>query len=337
MGNLINLPNISIDSIVIENKTAASEKKSDAFSVKNYLDTRIPDGEVSKTVTIRLLPMDLETGNPFVLVHTHNVQVPKSMVEPGAKPYKTYICLSKNRDINHEVFGDKCPFCEINRNAYLESTKTTDPVQKKNWQDISIANLSKESIICRCIERGKENEGVKFWKFNLRDDKKDAYNTIVALAKQREAEAAAEGRVENILDIYNGYDLTITFTAGSPVPPPTIIDAKRPSPLSKDEEQMKAWIYDEKKWQDVFTCKPYEFLKLVSEMRHPWKDKVKGIWVDKEEWEKEHKDRTKGVDSQIEASQTAVNAVAQAAEQKLPSPKADFMASITVNEDDMPF
>lgn len=336
MGNLINLPNISLDSIVVENKETKQDKQN-IFDVKNYLNTRLADGETSKTVTIRLLPMDLETGNPFVLVHTHNVRVPQSMVEPGKKPYKTYICLAKNKDIDHETFGDKCPFCEINRNAYTESTKATDPVEKKNWQEISLENLSKKSIICRCIERGKENEGVKFWKFNLRDDEKDPYHTIIALTKQRSEEAAREGRVENILDIYNGYDLSVTFTAGSPVPPPTIIDAKRPSPLSADEEQMKSWIYDSMKWQDVFTCKPYEYLKLVAEKRHPWFDRANNVWVDKAEWDAEHKSKTKEIDEEIEASQTAVSSVAEAATKKISEEKNDFMSSITVNDDDMPF
>ena len=48
---------------------------------------------------------------------------------------------------------------------------------------------------------------------------------------------------------------------------------------------MKKWIYDEKKWQDVFTCKDYDYLNLVSQMRVPWYDKKNGMWVDKEEFD----------------------------------------------------
>ena len=43
------------------------------------------------------------------------------------------------------------------------------------------------------------------------------------------------------------------------------------------------WIYDEKKWQDVFSTKPYEYLSLISQMKTPWYDREKGKWVDKEE------------------------------------------------------
>ena len=237
MGNLINLPNITFDSLVVEGQKKTAEKKTNTFDAKNYLNTRLSDGEKEKTLTIRLLPMDLETGNPFVIIHTHNVKVPQDMVKPGEKPYKTYICLSKTADIDHERFGSKCPFCEINYKAYKESEKQTDPLMKKNYQEISIANLSRETVVCRCIERGKEDEGVKFWKFNLRSDKTDPYHQILKLVNLRKEAAEKKGKVENILDIYDGRDLSITFTEGG-TSAPTIVDDSDRSPLSENEELM---------------------------------------------------------------------------------------------------
>lgn len=330
MGNLINLPNISLSSLVLETNKS-QEKKAGMFDAKNYLNTRLADGEDEKTITIRLLPMDLETGNPFVIVHTHNVKVPSTMVKPGEKPYKSYICLAKNADINHEKFGTKCPFCELNRAAYNESTKATDPQQKKSYQEISLANLSREAIICRCIERGKEDEGVKFWKFNLRADKTDPYNQIVKLANLRREEAERKGKVNNILDIYDGRDLNITFTAEG-TSAPTVVDDSDRSPLSENEELMKTWIYDSKKWQDVFTCKPYEYLSLVSQMKTPWFDKANNIWIDKDEYDGNNNDAVAEVDAEIEAAKAAlVNAPAPTKE------ISDFRAKINVEDDDMPF
>lgn len=334
MGNLINLPNISLNSLVLEgNKT--QEKKTGIFDAKNYLNTRLADGEDEKTITIRLLPMDLETGNPFVVVHTHNVKVPSTMVKPGEKPYKSYICLAKNADINHEKFGTKCPFCELNRAAYNESTKATDPQQKKSYQELSLANLSREAIICRCIERGKEDEGVKFWKFNLRADKTDPYNQIVKLANLRREEAERKGKVNNILDIYDGRDLNITFTAEG-TSAPTVVDDSDRSPLSENEELMKKWIYDEKKWQDVFTCKPYEYLNLVAQMKTPWFDKANNIWIDKDEYDGTNKEAIADADAEIEAAKASLvnaNPTPTVSSQEL----MDFRAKITVEDDDMPF
>lgn len=329
MGNLINLPNITFDSLVVEGQNKTTEKKTSAFDAKNYLNTRLSDGETEKTLTIRLLPMDLETGNPFVVIHTHNVKVPQTMVKPGEKPYKTYICLSKTANIDHERFGNDCPFCEMNKKAYNESVKQTDPVMKKNYQDISLANLSRETVVCRCIERGKEEEGVKFWKFNIRNDKTDPYNQILKLVNLRKENAERKGKVENILDIYNGRDLSITITEGI-TSAPTIVDDSDRTPLSENEELMRQWIYDAKKWQDVFTCKPYEYLNLVAQMKTPWFDRANGVWVDKDEFEGKNKKMTEGVDAEIEAAKHAVAEVSE-------SPAQSFASSLEINDDDMPF
>ena len=333
MGNLINLPNITFDSLVVEGQEKTSAKKTGIFDAKNYLNTRLSDGETEKTLTIRLLQMDLETGNPFAIIHTHNVNVPQSMVKPGEKPYKTYICLNRTKDIDVEKFGRKCPFCEINKKAYEESTKTTDPVIKKNLQEISIANLPKESVICRCIERGKEGEGVKFWKFNIRSDKTDPYNQIIKLVNLRRENAERKGKVENILDIYNGRDITITFTEGG-TSAPTIVDDMDRSPLSENEELMRQWIYDSKKWQDVFTCKPYEYTSLVAQMKTPWFDRANGVWVDKDEFEGNNKKDTAEIDAEIKA---AKEAVLHTSSESSNGQSASFAESLMIDEDNMPF
>lgn len=331
MGNLINLPNITPESIVIDNESNSRNfTKTNSFNEKNYLNVRLAKGETEKTLTIRLLPMDLETGNPFVKVHMHNVRVPKEVSESG---WKSYICLAKNKDIDHEKYGNKCPFCELNHNAYQESVKETDPIKKKNFQDISIANLSREAVIVRCIERGKEDEGVKFWKFNLRSDKTDPYNAILKLYQLRKEAAEKKGKTENILDIYEGRDLNITITAEGTSAPQIVDDSDR-SPLSENEEQMKEWIYDSKKWQDVFSTKPYEYLSLVSQMKIPWYDREKGMWVDKEEFNAEHKDLAKNEEENIEK---AAHAAAHPEEAVAPA-KDDFVASMTIKEEeDLPF
>ena len=353
MGNVIDLPNITPESFL--NNGSDERKPSNGFNSKNYLNVRLDEGETEKTLTIRLLPMDLKTGNPFVKVHVHNVQVPKELVKKGQKPFKDYICVAKTEDVDHVTFGRKCPFCEINKNAYNESTKTNDPLIKKNWQDISLDNLAREAVIVRCIERGKEDEGVKFWKFKTRSDKTDPYNQIIKLYQLRKEEAARAGVELNILDIYNGRDLNITITAEG-TSAPQILDASISTPLSKDEEQMRKWIYDEKKWQDVFTCKPYEYLKLVSEMRVPWFDKDKNLWVDRDEYNKEHGITTQNSEAVDKAneeiekakSEMVENAVKAetapaatvAAQQTAAAPveqKETFAASITLPDDDLPF
>ena len=343
MGNRINLPNITPESIVVNNDNSNNNSKTKTFDEKNYLNVRLDEakGEKTKTLTIRLLPMDLQTGNPFVKVYMHNVRVPK---EVSSSTWKSYICLAKNKDIDHEHYGNKCPFCELNQNAYQESVKEQDPIKKKNFQDISIANKAREAVIVRCIERGKENEGVKFWKFNIRNDKTDPYNTILNLYQLRKEEGERAGQTLNILDIYNGRDLNVTITEGNSAP--QILDASLSTPLSKDEEQMKSWIYDTKKWQDVFSTKPYEYLSLISQMKIPWYDRDKGMWVDKEEIDAQRqgeKDEEVKANQQIEAAEAKVINAQPEPEQKNTKPepepqKQDFTSSLIMKDDeDLPF
>ena len=332
MGNVINLPNITPEAMEqLENETTTRQpKKMGNFDTRNYLDVRLEEGKSEKTLKIRLLPMDLETGNPFVKVHTHNVKVPKEVSKSG---YKSYICLSKTEGIDNETYGNKCPFCELNHEAYSESTKTDDPVKKEALQKISVANLSRESVIVRCIQRGKEEEGVKFWKFNIRSqDKTDPYNQIMRLYKVRKEEAKAAGQELNILDIYNGRDLNVTITEGNAAP--AISDAGFSTPLSKDENLMQKWIYDGKKWQDVFAIKPYEYLSIVSQMRIPWYDRDLGKWVDKEEYDITHGNEVKKSDDEVKEAEEKLNGTKPAKNEK----KEDFTASITIKEeDDLPF
>ena len=340
MGNLIDLPNINPESIVIDGEKTSKSVKNSSFDEKNYLNIRLNKDESEKTITIRLLPMDLQTGNPFVKIHVHNVEVNKKMVAQGAKPYKSYICLRKTEDIDHEKYGRKCPYCELNYQAYLESTKETDPIKKQELQNASIANREREAVIVRCIERGKEDEGVKFWKFNLRADKTDPYHQIIKLYNLRKEAAEKKGKTENILDIYEGRDLSITITADG-TSAPTIVDDSDRSPLSENAEQMKAWIYDKKKWQDVFTCKPYEYLKLVSEFRIPWFDKEHNIWVDKEEFDGVHNDEVKEANDKIATAekQLVIEDMPEAQPEPVAEKKDDFINSISIEEDEdgLPF
>lgn len=341
MGNLITLPNINPESFIFDGNNSNSTKKNN-FSLKNYLDLSLPEGVSEKTVTIRLLPMDLETGNPFVKIHVHNVKVPKELVRENQKPYKDYICLSKTRDIDHDRYGHNCPFCEARAKANEEARKTTDPVQKKEWEELAFSLRNREAIVLRCIERGKEDEGVKFLKFKTRTDKTDIYNQILRLYQLRKEEGEKAGVELNILDIYNGRDLNITITSEGTAAP-KVLDSSISTPLSKDEEQMRKWIYDEKKWQEVFTCKPYEYMKLVSEMRVPWYDKDNDVWVDKEEIVGKTTEETKNAEQEANAATEEVKAMAKQAEAAAPAPqptqkpKESFVASITVNEEDLPF
>lgn len=277
--------NISLDQDWKEASESGARSSSN-FSEKNYLNVRLEKGENEKKLRIRLLPMDPKGGSPFAHVHFHtNVEVNKELVKPGQKPFKSFICLNpkNNPKIDHEKFGNKCPFCEQNRIAYEMAQNAKSELEKKALIEKSLANKSKEAIIVRCIERGKEDEGVKFWKFNIKFDNSDPYHKILDLAKTRAEEGKQIGQEINILDLYNGRDLNLTIKRGNTENQTVIdiIESGVSTPLSNDPEQLSRWLNDEKRWQDVFTPKPYEYLALIQEGKYPWYDRTIKKWVDK--------------------------------------------------------
>ncbi len=305
------LPNISPESLEDEyNKDSyTNEDSKTGFDEKNYLNVRLGKNEKEKELRIRLLPMDLQTGNPFVHICTHNIEVPPEMVEPGKKPYKSYMCLDgrKNPLIDHNTYGSKCPICEKNHEEYEKFQNETDPIKKEEYKKSSLSYRAKDSVIIRCIERGKEEEGVKFWKFNLKFDNTDPYHQILDLKKQRENESLeATGVKKNILDIYNGRDLIIKITKGNTENQTAVkvTDYGFDMPLSQDENQMRQWIFDTKKWQDVFTTKPYDYLKLVLDGKIPWYDREQKCWVEKQDVSREKKEKNEEADKEIKEAES---------------------------------
>ena len=288
MGNVVNIPNVN-------------------FDAKNYLDTRLKKGELKKEIKIRLLPNPNEPGySPFIKVQTHTLsKLPEAISKSG---FKSYICL-ENSNVDAEKFGKKCPFCELRRTAYNESVKETDPAKKKALQELSINNIPRETVIMRVIERGKENEGPKFWKVNISRRGDDAYSLIKNLAERLHKEGLENGVEENLYDSFKGRDIILTISGSDNAKDNkttiTVTQALSQSPISKDEALMSSWIYDEKKWNDVFAVKPYEYLSIISKGEIPWFDRETGKWVSKAVVDNERDEHNKAVNEDVEAQMNA--------------------------------
>lgn len=312
MGNVVNIPNVNFEELVQieQNGTGKREHNTTSnFNEKNYLNTRLKKGEQRKEIKIRLLPNPNEPGfSPFIKVHTHTLsKLPKEISESG---YKSYICL-ESANVDHDKFGKKCPFCELRRTAYNASVNEEDATKKKSLQELSISNIPRETVIMRVIERGKEAEGPKFWKVNVARRGDDAYSLIKNLAERLHKEGVENGVEENLYDSFKGRDIILTISGSDNEKDNkttiTVTQALSQTPISKDETQMAEWIYDEKKWNDVFAIKPYEYLSIVSKGEIPWFDRETGKWVSKEivdgKREEEEKTIEREVNTQIEAAE----------------------------------
>ena len=332
--------NISPDALEDE---ARAPRQTSAFSEKNYLNVKLANGQDSKEIRIRLLPIDKDSNSPFKTVWMHTVQVSPE-VSPKT-PWKSYVCLNRTEDIDHETLGEKCPFCELNHIAYenmKEWTNKAEEAKKKGelseeskcrleadrWKKISLANKPSEVCVMRCIERGAEDDGPKFWKVTVRSDFKDPKNLIKKLFKDRwqesidEAKADNNGELpkgfepENILDVENGRDLKVTISRvydkeGRPTDKTSIsiVDYGKNKPLSPDPELIDKWINDDKVWSDVFVAKPYDYLSIIIDGGVPFYDKENKKWIpkiknseDQEKREEQKQEAEKRADKAIEAA-----------------------------------
>lgn len=288
------------------------------FNEKNYLNLRLNPNETTKNVKVRILPVSADDPNIFSLIHTHSLKVPAEISKSG---YKSFICLNENKLKEHES-GKNCPLCEKSKQLLAEcNSLPNDEAHKMERKSLFIEAMkfkAKETFIVRVIERGKEEDGVKFWRFNSHTDGTGVYDQLMSIFDNRSKESIDEGdayyrkivngntdqveyeKIEkeeydrlpanqreimpyNVFDVYDGKDFIITleYVPSTQKTTMKISDAGKPTPLSKNPDQIDKWINDSKTWTDLYSFKSYEFLQLVADGKTPYFDKTEGKWVDK--------------------------------------------------------
>ena len=167
---------------------------------------------------------------------------------------------------------------------------------------------TKTAYVVRCIERGKEQDGVKFWRFNKHDDGSGIFDMLLELfmqyrypidvngneafivnskgEKERNPNYIAPQDSEDIFDYVNGRDIIITITQSqksNKVALKVMVDTRQ-TPLANSEEQYQQFLNDSKDWRDMYRTKSYDYLELIANDKTPIFDKIKGkfvAWVDK--------------------------------------------------------
>lgn len=294
-------PDTDFDNIIPQEISTPEKTEKVAFDNRNYLDFSIPEGQKTREITIRLLPVNPETKEFFQIVHLHSIPVNKEL-KPNKSGKKAYMCLGpKNTGIDHSIYGSKCPICEAQQKIWNKWHEETDSTIKKELAKEAGALNIREYCIVRCIERGNEKDGPKFWRIPLRQDQTDAYHKIILLGETRRKEGEEAGIDVNIFSLYKGRDLKITFTEGTGAP--TVVDKSIATPITNDEELLCKWYYDEKKWSDVFSTKPYDYLSVAYSGEVPWFDKENKRWVSKTEFENGKNEIETSSNAQIEEAE----------------------------------
>lgn len=269
------------------NSQNTAQTTQNVFDVNNYLNVKLKDTEDEKVLKIRLLPIDKNANTPFKRIKMHSIKLKPEQRSPNQSEWKSFVCLEKTEDIDHSALGCKCPFCEENKRAYELFRNAANDVDKDRWKKISLSLIPTDVGIVRCIERGHENEGPKFWKFTIRQDGLDPMSAIKRCYKTALEESIEEGDEPlNILDVYKGKDLKVTIKAvydkegkRTNKTSTTIETFGKQKPISEDMEQVSAWVNDSKVWSDVFVAKPYDYLSIILEGGKPYFNKSEKKWV----------------------------------------------------------
>lgn len=279
--------NIDLNEVINQyelEQTVPNYSKKIQFDTKNYLQARLGKDEQSKKLTIRLLPFSPNGGTPFEKVYMHTVKVNKELSASG---WKTFVCPINNKK-NGQTMGDSCPFCDISAQSRELKSKALDEPTKKKYGDLEFINKAKEMWIVRCIERGHEEDGPKFWMFSSSKKKDGVYDKIVNLAIIRNEEhKEANGKEYSIFDVNNGRDLIVTLTKTADGKTSVqITDVSVEKPLSQNAEQAEEWINNDKKWYEVYTVKSKEYMEIVANGGIPKYSKELGKYIDKDELSK---------------------------------------------------
>ena len=293
----INYESVNIDAKVLEeqnenlrkSKESLQNTKKISFDSKNYLDLKLKDHEVTKTVKVRFLPISASDSTVFFDITTHALKVDKEIAKSG---FKSYVCLNDKKVGSTE----ECPICKKSKELFDKSAKArqegNEALSKSLFKE-ACSLKKKRTFIVRVVDREHEDEGVKFWRFNENSKGEGIYDKLISLYNTRKQESLDEGEGEyNIFDLYNGKDIIINISK-SQIPDGfggmkdtiayNITDSGNRKPLSKDNEKANSWLNDEKTWKDVYSNKTADYLELVVNGKIPVYNKELEKYVEKTE------------------------------------------------------
>jgi hypothetical protein len=140
-----------------------------------------------------------------------------------------------------------------------------------------VSNYSSNEYLVACID------GLASY-----SDGNGIYDTLFYLYNQCKEEDGV-----NMFDYNEGFDIVIRLTGTSDKTTTSVSLSRKPSKLADTQEQIDAWVNDEKSWQDMYRSKSYEYLDIVAEGESPiWSsDENKFVkWVPVEELKQREKD-----------------------------------------------
>ena len=228
----------SLKNLEEDRKSINSQK----FELTRYFSAQLDSNKTTGSKVFRILPMPTENNAWYITKKFHYMSV-------GGKWVKIY---DPTQD------GEPSPIIDV-YNTLNSSPDKEIKTQARKYK-------SRDFYIVRGIERGKEADGVKFWRFPKKSDMTDdiMYKLQLLLGKGKNFFRPDE----------HGYDIIINIvmdTSGKKKYPKifSIEAANTPSPVSIYPQQLDEWYQDPATWRDAFPKKPESYLLVVSQDKTP--------------------------------------------------------------------
>ena len=225
-------------------------KMSQDERMKKYFALILDDKSNSGTRRVRILPTR-DGSSPFVEAWYHEIQV-------GGKWQKFY---DPGKNDN-----ERSPLNEVYEEL-MSTGKDSDKELAKQYK-------SRKFYIVKVIDRDREEDGIKFWRFKHNYKNEGILDKIIPIWRNK----------GDITDPDKGRDLIIELTKqktpkGAAYTTVSTIMYDDPTAIHEDKETMNSWINDELTWQDVYSKKPVEYLEAIARGEEPRWDSEKGGYV----------------------------------------------------------
>jgi len=214
-----------------------------------------------------------------------------------------------------------CPLCAKHKEMLSKQDPSLKGIKKENMTDAqkaikanndeiyknAIKWEAKKFYIVRGIDKGKEKDGVKFWRFKHNYKNQGTLDKLLPVLEDYMTNQQAD-----FSSAENGTDLNIIMTDAEwnkhVYKQISAITAKGKSPLHVDPIVAQSWLDDDVTWRDVFKPKqapnmpPYEFLEAVANGTNPYWDDTdqnnkKWVFPGRPDLEEKANTRTMNLDS----------------------------------------
>jgi hypothetical protein len=218
--------------------------------MKKYFALILGDKEQSGQRRVRILPTS-DGSSPFKEAWYHEIQV-------GGQWQKFY---DPGKNDN-----ERSPLNEV----YEELISTG----KESDKQLAAQYRSRKFYIVKVIDRDREEDGPKFWRFKHNYKNDGILDKIIPIWRNK----------GDITDAKIGRDLIIELNKtkapnGKEYTTVSTIMYEDQGPVHTDPAQANEWITDELTWLDVYSKKPVEYLEAIARGETPRWDSEKGGYL----------------------------------------------------------